>query len=262
MRTILFSILLTILIVPTSAETRSLPTLEEEISHLPESQQVLLRSGGEIVIPINHKTPLTLPPVQLEPKLQDLHDSMNKSFGVEVLLYLPFDDYEDRENINLNIYNALRQVSTLEGQEYYSQRRGERTVLFHQFYSIEDEDSRTPLGDPKYDEVPLREDILIFQEDATFGEAVFRMSFESNDDIISLTLANLTNLWLSIIPIAQREELILNAQIIPTTEGIVFYGLCQAEGNGVPGLNSKVTESLKNRIIAIFQWFSQNTTTL
>ncbi len=266
MRTLYFSILITLfLFIPLTAETGAFqewPSLEELTGHLTSSQKSELAETGELIASIEEDVLLSLPPGGESDELETLRSRMRRSYGIETLLFLPMDGIEEQDNLMVDLYNIFRGVSSLEGADYYSVSKKRRRTLFHKFHAIADQNDLTPMEDPIYSELPGEEEFLIFQEDSTFGESVHRMRYRTDDKSITLTMENLDPLKLLFFTVADPEELIMLARIVPTKEGILFYGLCQAEGGGVPGMKDRTAKSLGNRVKALFEWFTRQTVNL
>ena len=232
--------------------------MEDLTSYLSREDYEAFLEGGEVLRYLTHKNELLLPPPAHRDEMEALRSGDGRSFGIESLHFLPVEGYADEDNLLLNIYNTLRQVHTLKGMDYYSASRGYRRTLFHQFFAIPSPDDKTPLADPVYQTLPQEEEFYIFQEDSTFGKSVHRMKFQTNPGAITISLTNVDTLWYLFVPVASEGKLTMAAKVTPTREGILFYGLCHVDSGGVPGMKDKTTNSLKNRVKALFEWFSLN----
>jgi len=263
MRTTFFSILISLLIiVPAAAQTVPLESVDDLTSYLSREDYKTLLEGGEVLRYLTHKEDLTLPPPAQRGEMEALRTGDGRSFGIESLHFLPVEKYTDEETLLLRIYNTLRQVHTLKGMDYYSASRGYRRTLFHQFFAIPSPDDKTPLTDPVHRKLPEIEEFYIFQEDSTFGKSVHRMKFKTDPEAITISLTNVDTLWYLFVPVASEGKLTMAAKVTPTREGILFYGICHVDSGGVPGMKEKTTNSLKNRVKALFEWFSLNSSGL
>ena len=239
-------------------EPNTLPPLSELIGHLSQAQRETLKGDGKILVALKDQDPPALMPEEGDGQLRNLRSRQDNLYGIEALLFLPIRHYSDHENLMLDLYNILRRVRSLEGADYYSISKKRRRTLFRQFYAIPSPKSRRVLEDPIYTEIPREEEFFVFQEDTTFGEAVHRMRYAAADRSITISMENIDPLRIFIFTVAKPGGLILLTKIFPSKEGILFYGLCQSEGGGIPGLEERVAQSLGNRVTAIFEWFARN----
>jgi len=225
------------------------------------ADRLVLDSQGELFREIANGEDFILFPGQTPPgELEEIRTDMRRYFGTETLLFLPSgvpsEAADHRQDFLLSLYNLTRKVSTLEGMDYYSASRGYRRTLFFRFFPIDKAGSRTPLPDPLVGAIPRESSFRIFQEDATFGDAEYEITYRYEEPVISLTLKNLTTLVYKIVPVAGKEKLYMYARIIPVSEGFLFYGACLVEGRDVPVIGKSTSDSLKNRVKALFEWFS------
>ena len=189
-------------------------------AQLQPADRTQLKETGEIFRELaNGEDFRMFPGSESVPELESIKSSMKRYFGTETMLFLPFsgipDSPEKREPFLLALYNLIRHVSTLQGMDYYSASRERRRTLFNEFYAISEHGSRTPLTDPIWSRIPPSEKFLIFQNDATFGDAEYEVTYKYENPVISLTLKNTTTLVYKIIPVAGKEKLYMYARIIP-----------------------------------------------
>ncbi len=262
MRNTILSIILIILTLSAHALTAEpgFKDSEEWLEHLSPDQLTLLMEERELSRELNNNDPLLLIPAgNTAERIDRIRNGMRRYFGIEGLFFLPGrnepETEVERDNIVNTLYNLALGVSTLEGMDYYSASRGFRRTLFHQFYRISESGSRTPLADIERESIPPVETFLVFQEDCTFGEDEYGITYHFEDPEISLTMKNMTSLKYSFIPIAGKEKLYMNVQIIPVREGIIFYGNCLVEGRKIPVPGKNINDSLYNRIKALMEWY-------
>ncbi|MDR1893211.1 MAG: hypothetical protein LBQ61_00785 [Spirochaetales bacterium] len=200
---------------------------------------------------------LYYPGAQNSQGLEDWRRSVNPYFGVEALFFLPHHgipaDPEGQRQFALRTYNLALELNTLTGLEYYSHRRDRREVLFKRFFQIAAPGSRTAAPNIPVTVIPPVKTMLAFQEDNKFGETEYQVTFRYQEPVTAITLVNTENLYAAFIPICRAGELLFHVEIIPTREGILFYGICLTKGRG--GIAS-VTESLQQRVFALYDWYS------
>jgi hypothetical protein len=225
---------------------------------LSPAQLSQLNREGEITHFYREEARLTLAPeefgwqearrriVEFEPKL-----------GVEALFLMPYPPgLRWSSNPELEIYNTLRSVSTMEGIEYYSASRERMRIFYIDSYAVEGPDSRSRRPDPLVASVPREDTIYVYQRDSSFGRNVHRITYRYVDDAYQLRMTNMTPMLYGILPLVAEENLDVYLTIIPVEEGIVFYGNSAVRVLGLFGMEDRARNSFYNRIKALFDWFS------
>lgn len=184
--------------------------------------------------------------------IKNLQDRQNDTV-VEVLTRIPVSS----KKAQLELYNVLRSVSSMQGIEYYSVTYGRMRELFSESYVITDAKARTPVTDPLLSSVPLNDELLIMQKDTTFGENLYRAKYmtSDSDEAILLNIVNETTLRFNFLPIFEPSKLFTSMLIIPTSDSILFYGVITAKVPPIPFIKSRFQESLINRLMALRSWF-------
>ncbi len=207
----------------------------------------------------DHVDELTLLPdiPELQSRVRSHIETINERILVESVRQISIDDRarlspEDEAHL---IATLLRAVSSMEGIEYYSERRGRYRTLFERSTRIDDPDSRNAIADSRPDRVPDRETIHVLQEDGTFGENVYRFDYERAGDGMMLVMTNETRLSWGILPAVGANNLRLIFAAIPTDEGMLFYGLAGVEIPTILGMGDRVGVSFENRVNALSDWF-------
>lgn len=193
-----------------------------------------------------------------------LHDDLvefDPSVGIETIFLLPLSQIEDAgqsaEQFRLRVYNTLRRVSTMEGVRYYSESRDRMRIFYEESYTIRGGDDRTRTPDQTVTQIPDRATIHIFQHDSSFGSNVYRAVYYHDDGTMTLSLVNLTRLYYrSIFPVVAPNNLRIKISIVPTDEGLVFYGNSAIDVITLLGMDDRVRDSFYNRVVALFGWFS------
>ncbi len=179
------------------------------------------------------------------------------SIGVEALYLLPLpDSLTQRPDFVLRTYNVLRSISTMEGIEYYSASRERMRVFYVESYVIDDPESRRAIRDPLVSEIPPRDRIYAYQEDSSFGRNSYELDYSHRRNQIGLSMVNLTRMSYGILPLVRPGNLEIHLAVIPTQDGLLFYGNCGVRVIGLFGMQDRVQASFQNRIDAIYRWFS------
>lgn len=198
------------------------------------------------------------------PPAQDLLDAayeIDFSIGVETIYLIPWTKVSDsiknlsEDEFRLRIYNILRSVSTLEGIEYYSASREKMRTLFEECWAIDNPDTRNRIDDPLVQTVPPTDSIFIHQKDLTFGKNISRVNYQSSESQFRMGIVNLTTMTYMLFPIVGKENMSMQLLVVPTQEGILFYGLNTVKVLDLRIFYKKMESSFTNRMIALFNWF-------
>lgn len=193
----------------------------------------------------------------LSERIRAYLDSINERILVESVrqIAVPEDVRSDPEDEAHIIGTLLRAVSSMEGIEYYSERRGRYRTLFERSTRIDSADSRNPIEDSRPRQIPEQETMYVLQEDGTFGENVYRFDYEKSGESMLLVMTNKTRLSYGFLPAVGAENLRLIFAAVPTDEGILFYGLAGVEIPTILGMGDRVAVSFENRVNAVSDWF-------
>ncbi len=237
------AIILVLLPLSFAQESLLSPTLESDLSDLQVLLEYQEKFEGLKLLP-NHAL--------AQEVTRNLQDRQNYTV-VEVLTVIPISS----KKAQLELYNLLRSVSSMQGIEYYSVTYGRMRELFSESYVITDAKARTPMADPLLAVVPLTDELLIMQKDTTFGENLYKANYltDANDEAILLNIVNETTLRFNLLPIFEPSNLFTSMLIIPTSDSILFYGVISAKVPPIPFIKSRFQESLINRLIALRSWF-------
>ncbi|MDR2097944.1 MAG: hypothetical protein LBP37_05425, partial [Spirochaetaceae bacterium] len=165
-------------------------TLRELFPYTREAILDSARSGGysrsiETADTPDPQAALTIKPlaeINMTPRLL----ASSPKYIIESLLVLK----SDKRAKKLDVYNALRRISTLQGRKYFSGTRGKETVMFEDASMISGEDNFKKQKDPQYAvSVPSAETIFIMVDDVNFGKCYYRAEIKSNGAGIWYTLS-------------------------------------------------------------------------
>lgn len=205
--------------------------------------------------------PQHVPAVTLGGDLLEAAFKIDFSVGVETVYLIPWEDVsaEKKElsfdQFSLEIYRILQNVSSLQGIEYYSASRERMRTLFAECWAINNPDERTRISDPQPETIPSEDVVFIHQKDLTFGKNVSRVEYQYNNGHFRMGIVNLTTMTYMLFPIVGKENMSMQILVIPTQEGIVFYGLNTVKVLDLPIFYKKMESSFTNRMIALFHWF-------
>ncbi len=186
---------------------------------------------------------------------------LNITIGVESLYLLRYSDFSGLKKITLpEIYNTLLSVKTMKGIEYYSQSRKKMRILFTESHEIAGINDYTPLEDPVVNSIPAITERYLLQTDKTFGENIYKTVYSFDSPVIWVNMINMTKMKYKFIQMVKPEKMSVNLFIMPSDEGLLFYGVTAAETATFLGLEKSKKESFYNRIKAMYNWFTEQLT--
>ena len=198
------------------------------------------------------------PETEFAELIQEEYLSVGPNILVETVFFLPLQEKLYPDTLTLGIYNTLRSIRSLKGIEYYSVSRKKVRTFFNDAYMVKNAGDITPLPDPLVKKVPSSDNIVIFQEDTTFGKSYTAMRYLSGKGNILVTMRNLTELTYGPIRVIEKDSMIIDMLVCPMDGGILFYGLCSVKTADLFGIAKSRSESFYNRIAALYAWFSGN----
>lgn len=203
-----------------------------------------------------------LPSAKMSENIKREITNIDPNIGVETIRIMPIPerlgDVSSEERLMLNLYNTIRQVSTIEGIDYYSASRGHTRTFFKEFYVVDKVNSTKKLPDPLVKSVPEKDTIIVLQQDLTFGKNYSELTYRHADGYISLSIMNMKTMWYGIIPLIAPNNMQIHLIIRPIEDFILFYGNSAVKTTiSAFGIEKSKTESFQNRIIALYNWFSK-----
>jgi hypothetical protein len=275
MKQFFFSILcLGVFLGPASAQTPAgFPSKTSLEAYLPPALRAAFVRDGVLYRSVSSgDNYLYYPGSAVSSSLEELRPFLSRCYGVEALFFLSYPSVplhsgpaegsasaspfsEGQKQFLLRTYNLALNLNTLQGVEYYSNRRNRREVLFPRVFEIDRPGSRSPVSFAPVSAIPPVKTIRLFQEDASFGDMEYIVTFYYREPITAVTLKNDAPFNYGFIPLARPGEMNLHVEIIPVREGFLFYGICLIQGRGTLFAKT-VTESLYQRIFALYNWYA------
>lgn len=233
-------------------------TAQDPLPPLSASETTSLRTGERVTRFYDHPDEIALlPETAFAAHILRSLDELEPRIGVETLYLLPLpSEVTGQPEFSLRLYNVLRSISTMEGIEYYSASRGRMRVFYVESYAIGGPQDRRRIADPLVGSVPPHDRIYAYQQDSSFGRNTYSLDYRHQAGQLGLTMVNLTRMSYGIVPLVGDGNLEIHLAIIPTTEGLLFYGNCGVRVIGLFGMQDRVQNSFSNRIDAIYRWFS------
>ena len=236
--------------LPSQPSTACAPNLATLVPNA-QTRRLLLDDGIQRPLAAGEEPQLAPLLVGGTDRLATVRD-LDAVYGAELLRLVPIP--ERRRCDLVGLYNAVRSVSALAGVEYFSQSRNRFRVLYRQSFFVTDLDSRQPTPDPHVAEIPSRDELLLFQDDSTFGGNLYHAEYLFENRIVTLRLHNLTTMWWSIIPLVRPENFRTVIVVTPTDVGLLFYAVAVAQAPNVGFIRERGQMSLSHRLDALERW--------
>jgi len=160
------------------------------------------------------------------------------------------------EEQKINVFNQMMAISSLTGIEYYSASRGSMRTFYEYSGIIDGPQTKKPLPDPVYTQIPAALSIYAKQKDLTFGDNIYRYSFTISRDSIFFVQENITALNYGVIPVIGKSNLRSFFAVIDCGDTILVYAASMAKTLSVPGLFDRIGNSFSNRAEAVLNWFN------
>lgn len=170
-------------------------------------------------------------------------------FMAEMLYEIPSSNVDMKE-----VSKILRSFSTMEGIEYYSNSRGKYDVLYDACYTISDLDSLKKIPDNQEENANGLK-LYVFQNDNSFGETPYEVTFWQTDSEVGMNFVNKGPLYVKFLKAVKEENLCLTLYTREENDKLLVYILAQADFAAVPFVQTKIRDSLTARIEALFNWF-------
>lgn len=185
-------------------------------------------------------------------------------FAAEVLYYISKDELvaksskADKSNIDTSmnaVSKIVRSVSKMKGMQYYSNSKKRYETLYSESYRVDNPENCNPVADDLADSSDGKQ-IYIFQNEHTFGKAVYRVRYRENSKVISMKLNNVSNMYYGIIKAVDVDKCRIVVNIVDDGDGYFIY-LGMRVDCSLPGfLEGKMTQSFQARLDALYNWIT------
>lgn len=216
-----------------------------------EDKEILATEGELFIISDTSNEIKYLPEISFREELLSELKELEANVLVEAVFSMPNPKEE-----HLDLYNKIRNLTSLTGVEYFSVSRNRMRTLFNKVTPINNQKEQKEVPNPFVKTIPSSDMVIIQQDDTTFGKSIQELTYLYDGEVFVLTMKNLTNLFYGIIPIVDPKKLFIYAIIIPAEENLYFYGFCGAKTFSLFGFEMSKADSFYNRLKALFNWFS------
>ncbi|MCL2792398.1 MAG: hypothetical protein FWD87_04835 [Spirochaetaceae bacterium] len=227
-------------------------------SRLSDSEiNTLIESGMIEWVPSSVEDFRFIPDIPFRNEILNRIRQLDFNIATECLFFIPYRKIKDsKQSVLIDSFSIATSIEKLSGIKYYSvSQRGER-VLFERAEIISGRVSHPVTIVP-----PVH--LIIAQiEDSTLGSNRYRIEYNSSSDFLVMKMSNMERLSFGFIPVIGREALLFYIVIIPTEQGFLLYsnGIGKTMNTGF--LRRRVTQSVHNRVVALYNWFKESYSSL
>ncbi|MDR0685326.1 MAG: hypothetical protein LBF83_09405 [Spirochaetaceae bacterium] len=173
---------------------------------------------------------------------------------IESLLILE----NDKPVTKLDIYNALRGITTLKGREYFSSTRGRSTVMFEEASRVVSASNLKKEKDPAYSSsIPLEETMFVMVKDANFGNCYYRAEIKTAGSGIRFSLTNFKSINY-FFPVIKQGKLLIHLYLEPLSDGLLVYGLTGVDTAAFAEKHVDIPSTIEKRLAVIYGWIWDN----
>jgi hypothetical protein len=194
----------------------------------------------------------TMEAVQPNVITESLYLYAKPSFGGSASGGEPWTDEE-----RAALYNEILALSTLAGLEYYSHRRDRMRLLYETSHVVDRADTKRPLPDPAYHTPPAQLDLYARQKDTTFGDNVYRLTYEADESAFIIRQENVATITWAFVPVVGKKNLCSVIALLDAGPHLLLYAVSLAHVFLLPGVKDRMYTSINNRTAALLEWFSQ-----
>ena len=253
---------LTVLLFVINTQIFAVP-VEDLIPNEIATQLRALEQGRIIETQLRNPSPRLIPQnSDLQQFVTQSRNSLNPNMMVEaVYLYTKPPAYRTSsvswdEVQKTGIFNQLTAISTLTGIQYFSASRNAMRTFYESSAIIDNPQTRNPLPDPIFTQLPQSLTLYARQKDLTFGDNIYSYNYINTKDAIFFSQTNTTALTYGIIPAIGRGNLRSIIAVIDCGDSILVYAVSMAKASAVPGMGDRIGNSLTNRAQALLNWFT------
>lgn len=184
----------------------------------------------------------------------------NYPYLYERVIILNKDDVLKSSNSSKNtitisdVSRVLRALSTMKDIKYYSKTYKRERVLYEKVSLIKSATDKTPVPDNTEENADGMV-LYCLQDDASFGDCIYRLNYLENENSVYVTFTNETSIGIGFIKAINPENLRINVMVTDCGDSLLLYLATDANCTNVPGLKGKINDSLNSRMDAVYNWF-------
>ncbi|MBQ9237842.1 MAG: hypothetical protein IJ191_00780 [Treponema sp.] len=152
------------------------------------------------------------------------------------------------------VTRVLRSASAMEGMQYYSNSRKEWSVLYKSVYMVKGANDWTRIPDENTGDANGQVSYC-YQHDHTFGGCYYRLNYYQTGNEVAALFTNITWMKYGAIRAVKPEQLKISIVVTDCGEGYLFYIVSDADCVRFPLMTTRLTNSFRARIDALYKWF-------
>ena len=193
---------------------------------------------------------LLVPELKEADSIKSFFNTNKPDYAVEMLYQFP----STGSVLWRDLYFKLRGISRLEEITYFSERANKYRKMFESAYLIESSRSKKQVPDFTEDTEFSDDSVYAYMEEVVLGKGTYKINYEISDNIISITLQNVSKLS-RFIKIVDKENFYLKYIFYQDNEDLKVYlfGAYTLENKLIVGKILKHPHStLAKRVYTIF----------
>jgi hypothetical protein len=185
----------------------------------------------------------------------DFNETVVKNHPDVIIETLRLIPYKEKKITITDIYNAVINLRSLQGREYFSHTRQRSIPLFEYVTRIESMKHKKELDDPLLlESYPEHVDVYIKLRDANFGTCYYRNVVDANPISISCVLSNADTLNIFFVPVIKTGNLEIHFFMEPVAEGLIMYAVTGVRMEKLAAHYVDVPSAIEKRFNVIVGW--------
>lgn len=232
-------------------------TVEEIVN--PEKLELLQSKGSlqEFYFNQNDVKLSLIPNTEFKNLVEDAWKLKEKpGFIIENLYLMPKNQLGSGDSSKVTIeYTSqlMRNISKLEGIEYYSHSDKKNKILYKDAYCIDGPKSKTKVPD-NMDENADGLEIYVLLNDSSFGKTNYKLNYHQSKDEVGAVFTNVNSMYFGPIKALDANMMIIYMMVADCGDNLVFYLVCEAKVPTISFLQDKMYDSFSARLDATYKW--------
>ena len=177
----------------------------------------------------------------------------------DILMIKERNDQLSNKEYLLQALNIFLSTSDQKGIQYNSDSKGLITLI-KDSYAITEKGKK--IENRQFEELPLNEDLFVYQNDYYFAGNKFRYHIETVEDGIHIKTTNLNTMRVrGIFKAIDKEKLDMDFFILTDGEYVCIYGIALVDNLVNPieafGLKVDIPSAMSKRMKSVIDWFFQ-----
>lgn len=199
------------------------------------------------------------PAVPLASEIEKRHSEIEPDVIIEAFFTIPYPQNlpTSKEDRNLLLYNIVRQVSRINGVQYWSRTKERYRVLFEDVYRVDGKNKA--LEDSIVTSIPTFDTFDIHMKEANLGRDYYTVEYRYDGQHMLFSLRNRSVITF-LLKIVDEGDLEIDLLLMPMDDQILIYGYSGVKLAN-PGFVNKIMDphsSFLRRLYAMETWFENS----